>query len=227
MAISDETLYANAPKARDLWLSTLPQKSEVPEHTFSEQFEKKMQIVMRKSQRAKNLMVIKRTVAAIIIVAFTMFSFVMAVDAAFRERIIEVVTEVFNELTDYRFTSRSSAAEQYDVTELPETEFGYIPDGFFKSKFEKAKDYEYVLYKNDSGEFIEMDRDLLMPGSSIQVILDTEKSEYEAFTFLGKEAYLNCKNANSVIIWADDISVYHLRSNLPPEELKAIAMEIK
>ncbi len=48
MTVSEELLYENAPKARDLWLSTLPQKAEVPEHTFSEQFEKKMGRLLRR-----------------------------------------------------------------------------------------------------------------------------------------------------------------------------------
>jgi len=66
-----------------------------------------------------------------------------------------------------------------------------------------------------------------LPEDSFHMILDTEGSEYEKFYIEEKEVYLNIKNGNIVILWVDDSSVYHLRSNLPLEELKKIASEIK
>ena len=59
------------------------------------------------------------------------------------------------------------------------------------------------------------------------MILDTEDSDYGTFYMEGKEAYSNVKNGDSMIIWVDDNSVYHFRSNLPLEELKKIASKIK
>lgn len=100
MTISEEMLYENAPKARDIWRGTLPQKADVPEHTFSEQFEKKMDKLLRRPKRIVHLKTFRRAVAAVMIIATVMFSAVMTVDAAFRERVIEVVVQVFNELTD-------------------------------------------------------------------------------------------------------------------------------
>lgn len=227
MIISDEMLYAQAGNARDMWISTLPRKEDVPEHTFSEQFEKKMNKLLRRPKRAVHLKTFRRTVAAVMIIAAVMFSTAMTVDAAFRERVIEVVVHVFNELTDYRFVSHEPVTDQYEIPEYTETEFGYIPDCFIERERNKCENYEYVRYESDDGSFFILDRELVMQGESVQVILDTEKSEYEIFYLDGKEAYSNIKNGNSVILWTDDNAVYHLRSNLPLEELKKIASEMK
>lgn len=227
MIISEEMLYENAPKARDIWLGTLPQKADVPEHTFSEQFEKKMDKLLRRPKRAVHLKTFRRTVAAVMIIATVMFSAAMTVDAAFRERVIEVIVSVFNELTDYRLVSHEPGKDQYEISEHTETEFGYVPDGFVEKENIKSVDYEFIRYESKDGRFFELECENVLPGDSFHMILDTESSEYEKVCLGEKEAYSNIKNGNSVILWTDDSFVYHLRSNMQLEELKKIASEMK
>jgi len=227
VTISEGMLYENVPKARDLWLSTLPQKADIPEHIFSKQFEKKMNKLLRRPRRVVYLKTFKRTVAAVMIIATVMFSAAMTVDAAFRGRVIEVVVHVFNELTDYRFVSHEPEKDQYEIPEYTETEFGYVPDGFVEKEQDKGENYESVRYESDDGKFFILDRELVMAGDSFHMILDTESSEYEKFNMEEKEAYSNTKNGNSVILWTDGDSVYHLRGNIALDELKKIASEIK
>lgn len=227
MIISEEMLYESAPKARDLWLSTLPQRADIPGHTFSKQFEKKMEKLLRRPKRAVHLKTFRRAVAAVLIIATVTFSAAMTVDAAFRERVIEVIVHVFNELTDYRFVAHEPVTDQYKVPEHTATDFGYVPDGFVEKENIRSADYEYIRYENNDGRFFELDCERVLPEDSFHMILDTEGSEYEKFYIEEKEVYLNIKNGNIVILWVDDSSVYHLRSNLPLEELKKIASEIK
>lgn len=227
MTISEEMLYENAPKAREIWLGTLPQKADVPEHAFSEQFEKKMDKLLRRPKRIVHLKTFWRAVAAVMIIATIMFSSLMTVSATFREQVIETVIHVFNELTEYKFVSREPIQDTYEISEVMKTEFGYVPEKFIEKERETGENYEHIRYENDDGKFFVLDCELILQGDSVQVILDTERSKYEKFYMGEKEAYLNIKNGIGVILWTDDNAVYHLRSNLPLEELKKIALKIK
>ena len=67
MKLTDELLEQHAAKARDLWLSTLPQQEEVPPHKFSRRFERKMRRLraeQRRSPRMNRVVHILRYVAA-------------------------------------------------------------------------------------------------------------------------------------------------------------------
>lgn len=225
MTITDEMLYAHAPAARDLWLSTTPQKEQVPEHRFSERFERRMKKLLRAQRRSSQAnRVIRRmrqAVAVLLIALVVTFSAAMTVNA-FRERVIEVVVYAFNELTDYRFTSHETAN-----TLFAEAEIGYVPHGMTKTHEEIMGDYAYVLYENGDGDFFELTKEQVLSGDSYQVILDTELSEYIEFDLHGNPAYGNEKNGNSTILWYDESCVYTLFSNLSLEELKEIASSIE
>lgn len=225
MIISDEILYAYAPAARDIWLSTTPQKEQVPEHRFSAGFERRMTKllkVQRRSQSANPVMQrILQNVAVLLVAVAIMFSAAMTVDA-FRERVIEVVVHVFNELTDYRFTSHKTS----DIP-FAEANIGYVPHGMMKTYEEFMDGHAYVLYENSDGEFFELTKEQVLPGDSYQVVLDTELSEYEVINIRGNPYYCNEKNGDCIILWYDETSVYTLYSNLRLEELKEIAFSIE
>lgn len=52
MEITEEMLYKCAPKAEELWLSSLPPDDQIPEHNFSQRFERKMKKLIRKQRRS-------------------------------------------------------------------------------------------------------------------------------------------------------------------------------
>ena len=43
-------LYEHAPRAWELWLNTLPDRDEVPGHTFSRRFERRMAQLLRRQR---------------------------------------------------------------------------------------------------------------------------------------------------------------------------------
>ena len=225
MTVSDEILYSYASAARDLWLSTTPQKEQVPEHHFSMRFERRMKKLLREQRRSPQAnRVIRRTrqAVAVLLIAFVVtFSAAMTVDA-FRERVIKVVVQVFHELTDYRFTSHEATNTLFSVAEI-----GYVPHGMIKTHEEFMDGHAYALYENDDGEFFELTKEQVLSGDSYQMILDTELSEYKEFDLHGNPAYNNEKNGNSTILWYDESCVYTLFSNLSLEELKEVDSSIK
>ena len=51
MKITDEMLYRHAAEARDIWLDALPDDSEIPEHEFSDEFNKELDRLVALSQK--------------------------------------------------------------------------------------------------------------------------------------------------------------------------------
>ena len=225
MTISDEVLYEYAAEARDIWLSTMPQKGTIHQHPFSARFKRKMKTLLKEQRRSpktnKAIRYIRRAVAVIMIALVILFSFAMTV-SAFRERVIEVVVNVFNELTDYRFVSIETEAR-----ELPEIEFGYLPDDMQESYRESLNGHELIIFEGVKERSFELTRDQLLAGGGYRKYLDTEDSEYETFLIHGEEAYANYKNDNGTIIWTSGDILYTLYGNLSLDELKEIALSIQ
>lgn len=225
MTISDEVLYEHAAEARNIWLSTMPQKATIPQHPFSARFKRKMKTLLKEQRRSpktnKAIRYMRRTVSVIMIALVILFSFAMTV-SAFRERVIEVVVNVFNELTDYRFVSIETESR-----ELPEIEFGYLPDDMQESYRESLNGHELIVYEGVEDKSFELTREQLLAGGGYRKYLDTEDSEYETFLIHGEEAYANYKNDNGTIIWTSGDILYTLYGNLSLDELKEIALSIE
>ena len=126
MKLTDDLLFQHAAEARNIYLSTLPAPEELPPVCCSKAFERNMQKLIKEQRRSpkinKMLRVMKRTAAAVLVIATVSFCGLMTVEA-YRAKVIEFVVQVFNELTQYRFSSNVSDA---DNIVLPEISFGYI-----------------------------------------------------------------------------------------------------
>ena len=127
MKITEEMLYKSAEKAEELWLDTFPSDDELPKHKFSKRFERKMKKLrqtQRRSPALNRFISISKRIAVIALAILTVsFSCLMCVEA-YREKFIQVITEIFEDLTQYSFSS--SHAEK---TEFSEITFDYLPEG--------------------------------------------------------------------------------------------------
>lgn len=227
MEITDAMLFEHAAEARDIWLSTLPSDDEIPEIRCSKKFERKMQKLIKEQRRTPRtnriLRYMKQTVAAVLAVAMISFGGLMTVEA-YREKVIEIVIHVFNELTDYRFSSDNSTSGE---VELPEVSFGYIPDGMKEVEDRvSSSDRRYILFEREDGAFFELTQWSVVADSNSGMILDTEDSEYKTGTINGYEAFFNEKNGYGTIHWMIDNTVYRLFGNIGVDELKTVAEKI-
>lgn len=227
MQITDEMLYRHAPEARDLWLSTLPSDADIPEHKFSRRFERKMKRLIREQKRSPqaNRMIrgLRRVAAIILVIGILSFSGLMTVEA-YREKVIEVITQVFHDLTNYRFISEESDSEQH--VDLPDITFQYIPDGMEKVEDTARERYRYILYEAQDGNFFELTQTVIVDNSDYEKILDSEDAITEEFYLGDSEAVLNTKNGTTTIFWTKDHILYSLCGTIDPTELKSVAEKI-
>ena len=55
MEITEEMLYKYAPAAEKLWLGSLPPDDQIPEHQFSQRFERKMKKLIRYQRHSPSM----------------------------------------------------------------------------------------------------------------------------------------------------------------------------
>lgn len=227
MKITDEMLYDSAPKARDLWLaSALPEY--IPEHQFSRRFKRKMKRLMREQRRSARLNriihTIHRTVAILLVVATVSFSCLMTVEA-YREKFIEIVTHVFHELTDYRF-STESASSSLGKSELGVVSLSFIPNGMDKTDEYSDKIFYSVSYETEDGIYFDLTCTLITENQDAHKIVDTENAVVQECFVNDEEATIISKDENNTILWTHQNILFQLCGNLPLDIEKQIAKSV-
>jgi len=220
----DGLLDRYAPEAGELWLSALPEQA--PEHEFSPKFRRKVEKLLRRQRRSPAVnaaLRYGRRAAAFALVFLTLsFSCLMTVNAAFRERVIHAVVQVFPDFTEFVYTSDSSTVE-----EPGNLVFTYLPEGMEEQAREQDELGFYVYMENLEGEFIELDQSLVENGTEMLLGLDTENAKVTYFEVHGVEAMGIEKGLDHTIHWTEGSFVYTLSGTIPLEELKLIAEGIQ
>lgn len=221
----DRLLEQYSAAAGEFWLEeSLPE--DIPEHTFSHKFQRRMDKLLRRQRRSPAvraaLTYAKR--AAIFVLAFVALSFSvrMTVDAAFRRQVLQVVVQVFSDFTEFRYTSDVKTDEQPG-----ELEFTYLPEGMVETDRELDTLGFYICWKNESGEFVELDQVLVDDNTDMKLYLDTEDAEITHFQVHGEEAMGIEKGLDHTVQWTEGQFVYTLSGTIPMEELKLVAEGIR
>lgn len=227
MKITDEMLYASASKARNLWLSSaLP--DDIPEHQFSHRFNRKMKRLIKEQRRSPRLNhvihMMRRTAAILLVVATISFSCAMTVDA-YREKFIEIVTHVFHELTDYRFSTESTSSSPVK-TELGVISLGFIPNGIDQTDEYSDGTFYSVSYETEDGLYFDLTCTLITENQDTHKIVDTENAVVQEYSINGEEAAIISKGENNTILWTHRNILFQLYGNLPLDIEKQIAESI-
>ena len=135
MKISEEQLYKYMPIVEAHKMAEYPSDDELPKHKFSKRFERKMKRLIKDqkwSPRKRKILFMAKRVAVFLLISSTLtFSCLMSVEA-FRMKVIEIVTEVFEDLTHFSFLS---PAESLD--EMGDLTFTYLPEEMEQVGLEK------------------------------------------------------------------------------------------
>ena len=220
----DKLLDRYAPEAGELWLSALPDPA--PEHEFSPKFRRKVEKLLRRQRRSPAVnaaLRYGRRAAAFALVFLTLsFSCLMTVNAAFRERVIQAVVQVFQDFTEFVYTSDSSTVE-----EPGNLVFTYLPEGMGEQDREQDAIEFYVFYESTDGAFMELSQILVEDGAEVLLGLDTENAKVTYFEVHGVEAMGIEKGLDHTIHWTEGSFVYTLSGTVPMEELKLVAEGIQ
>lgn len=218
LEIPDDLLMIACGEARDIYLNSVVKPLDIYEHDFSLRFEARMHKLIRKTKNSKKPgQVFWRVAAAIIIFLSVSFASLMSVEA-YREKILEIITSVFKDRTEYRFSS--------DVrhTELKEVILGYVPEGLEKEFGEVFGNVYYSRYVSADGRFFYASVFVFDENSVGEFTLDTEDA------YIALESYEFCeavqvviKNEETTFYWTDENLVFVVRGNLERETISRIS----
>ena len=227
MKVTDELLYQHMARARDLWLqAATPAREAVPEHAFSPRFRHKMAALLRSQRRPPALraaLLFARRAAVFALVFLTLsFSCLMAVDAAFRAKVIQVVTEVLQDFTHFSYSSDTPTEETPG-----NFTFTYLPDGMVEVTREANMLNCYIAFQDSLGNDFSVEQDIITPDTVMERYFDTEDAVITYFVIHGEDAMGVEKGLDHSILWEEESSVFTLSGTLPMEVLLKIADGLK
>lgn len=220
MKISEEELYRYAPIAEAAIMATeYPSDDEVPKHQFSRKFEKKMKRLIKDQRRSpamRRMMTMAKRAAMFVLITTTLtFSCLMTVEA-FREKVIAFVTEVFEDMTEFRFFSSSETSD--DMGELT---ISYLPEGMEEIYSEEREEvpHRIIIFEDAEGSQLTIDQHSVGSSNNYTVALDTEDASVSETEIKGEEATLVIKGEWSAAMWKDNQFVWLVYGEVPPDEL--------
>ena len=161
----------------------------------------------------------RQAAAVILIVVSLSFSCLMTVEA-YRAKFIEIVTEVFYDLTHFTFFSSWSGNMG-----LREIEFSYLPDGMVevqREPFEETQG-ETIYFEDEQGCQISISQILPTDDTNSDLILDTENADVTTIVFGDGDAVLIEKEGTSTLMWEDTPYLMLLTGDFPSEEIIKVA----
>ncbi len=193
--VTDDMLRQAAGEVELAILNALSTKDIEP-HQFSEHFERKMKTLINRVKHPIRYNVL-RSVAAIILIIFTLFCSLVAFSPEVRASVVGWVKETFFEFSQY--------ASSGDIEPIEyEYHFTAIPEGHRELQTIDSKDGKTYLYVNDAGNILQFT--YAYGGRADIMFVKTESYTLVEGTVNGINADIyittNEKEAN-VIIWRD------------------------
>ena len=151
MKVTDEMLYRHAAEARDIWLSTFPDDSEIPEHEFSEEFNKEMERLVTLSQKQKKPAKRLQRIAAMFAVVIIGTSSFFAINAEARAAFVGWIKELTGTYLVYRYEVEAQVG-------VKPTDYrpAWLPDGYTEFYVDDSEDTVFVAYANEAGEMLKL-----------------------------------------------------------------------
>lgn len=180
----------------------VPDLSNIPDHTFSEHFEKNMNKLIKKEAEhpwavshvaARNLIV----AATVIILLFTMCMSVSAI----RNKIFNFFLQHFTEHDNVVFDlpEKTQIEKDYIISDLPE---GFSLKEEFKSEMNIMRSFE-----NEKGDYIHFSQNLFIENG---IAVDNERSKYEFMELDGCGVFTLTTKDNVTFSWDQDGYVFLL-----------------
>lgn len=225
MKITDEMLRQNAEQARELWLDTLPQKNEIPDCPTSSRFQENMDRLLQKSRRVEKrktfFRALGRVAAVLLLVSAVSFTGLMTVNASFREKVLQVVSRVFSDHTQYDYSGSQEDAA------LPELRLDVLPEGFKVLSDERFLQQSRLIHcENDAGNYLDIDLSVIPANGVGTHLIDTEDAQVSVRDIQGKEVTVVSKNGWLTLLWTEGSTVFTVYSDLALSELIPFIEEI-
>jgi len=227
MKITDEMLYRHAAEARDIWLDTLPDDFEIPDHEFSDEFNKELDRLVALSQKKKKPTRRLRRVAAMFAAVLIGASSWLAVDAEARATFMKWIRNISEDGIIYYFQGESP-----DTT-ISDFHCSWMPEGMEAAELVQLDQQGYITYFGDNNRHCSLDYSYMHEGSAHFIHPSSEdgmRHEIVEINGMPGDLYVESEDGNShVLVWFDEEASisFSIHSNLTPEEILQIAESVE
>lgn len=200
---------------------SLPSSEELEHITFTENFEKKMQKLIKAQKKSYYYMIntVGKRVAIILLTLLISLTATTFGVKAIRESVIEFITETFEKFTRVTVENEDpSATHDVFIKAAPQ----YIPEDYI---VESEVDV-FGLYKityNNQNNHITYSQEF---GKLNTIQINTENVEYDNITINSYEGVFY-NNGENTIVFADENYMYTVCGHISKDELIKIAESIK
>lgn len=225
MKLNDAQLQRAASLADAIEMSFLPDQDNCPQHTFSAEFEAKMQHLIKRVRQSEikpyrvfmgYAYYAKRSIAAVLIAFLLACVTVPEAVIAGYHKLIDVIENVVTEYTEYKYHSTVPGTARF----IP-LEFGYLPEGMEVATERVDEDDLHMMYRNGQKYFI-LDQILLTENNKRKYIIDTEDAQVEKIILNENELTLSFKEDEIIYIWTYEKYLITGQCNITREELENI-----
>ena len=180
----------------------VPDLSDIPDHVFSERFEKNMNKLIRRE--AAHPWAVSHTLARNLITAaiviILLFSLCMSV-GAIRNAIFKFFREHFEVHDDivFEMPEKTRIEEDYVITALPA--------GFLLKEENLSEMNIMRIFENENGDIIHLSQNISMSNG---ISLDNERSGYDSLEIDGRGVFLTSTPEKVMLAWDQDGYVFFL-----------------
>ena len=228
MKITDELLYQHAAEARDIWLETIPEESDIQEHQFSEEFTKEMDGLIAKSNRRhkkgfKKIQKIAAVFAAVLVGTSSWF----AMDAEARAEFTQWIRTIAPAQVMYHFVGEAPKEE------ISPFHCSWLPEEMKAAELLHSGQQGYTVYFGEDDTHCSLDYSYMHKGSAHFIHPSSEEGlRHEVVEIKGMpgDFYIEPEEGHShVLIWFDEEAciAFSLHSNLPPEDILRMAESVE
>lgn len=221
---TDAMLALVVAEAERRELAKLPSLEEMNEAFHpSEQFQKKMNRLMRKvrHKKARRLCL----AAAKYVTVFLMGALTLFVCATIPAKAVEIENPIQIEWCDDYIELQIPSQGGERATLPPDIDFGYIPEGFVLQPSGRNP-YHYYAHGACEDNFIDIQIWALAPSDGL--ILDNENTVFHALRFDGHDAIWGASADRDVdiLLWREDDYFFYITGRLELKELIKVAENI-
>lgn len=231
MKVTDEQLRRAAILAREKELSQLPNIENCPSHTFSAEFEARIQNLLTQIEqgtlKAKPVRMgwqyyTKRGAAAIFICFLLTCAAMPDAVLAGYEKLVEMIENVFEDFTEYRFGTFNDYEDKFVPAIL-----NYLPEGMQETKYRISYNGTIVSRYQDGNYYFSLEQTIITKKNDIMYILDTEDAMTEKLSLQNSEITIISKNGVYQYVVLHNSNILVGDTNLPYAELIKILENIQ
>ena len=220
--ITDQELHAAIDGAFDLWQSRY--EGDLPEHTFSADFETKVAAIpeTKPSHRRKPIRTVAAVAAIVATLTMTVGAELLPPVRTFRSGMVEIVSQLLPKSTDQTYT-----ADTDHEGETRRPVLGWLPEDMTQTDRTDLPNTTRIVFENTDGDRLSIYTHRVTEGSANTVSIDTEDAKVSELILHNNPATMAVENDRTLIEFFIDNYNCSVISTIPTEQVLKVAENIE